>query len=302
MGNHKLQTCFISAPPGVDIQPLREALIERGVTPHDASDALVGSYLPGSLQAAIGNADFVCGVIPAGPADANVFLEIGIGIGGGRPCLLFVAPKGEIPALLRGQPYARASLDDDEALRFHLDAFFKNVAKNGRHRGAVRQEPQPAPNPTLIVSALDRLTAWEGQGSPPREIELVQLLADVFEAAGYVTSTASTPIGRDGSRADLAVWVDELQAMIGNPLVIEVSVQQPTLMKARQLQEALLEHQTPLGLLVSWGAPETQQPRDHSLGPMLVVMRARDVVEALARGDFARTLLSKRNVAVHSAA
>lgn len=302
MGNHNLEECFISAPLGIDIQPLREALIERGVTPTDAADALVGSYLPGTLQAAIANADFVCAVVPAGPADANVFLEIGIGIGAGRPCLLFVAPKAELPALLGGQSYARAALDDGEALRFHLDAFLKNVAKNGRKREAVRQEPPPIPNPALIASAMGRIATWEAQSAPPREPELVQLLADVFEAAGYVASTASGPAGRDGVRADLAVWVDELQAVIGNPLVVEVSAQRPTPMKARQLRNALREHQTPLGLLVSWGAAETEQFRDDVLGPMVVVMRARDVVEALARGDFARTLLSQRNTAFHSAA
>ena len=257
MSNHTLQTSFISAPLGVDTQPLRAALVERGVTPRDALDALVGSYLPRTLQAAIGNADFVCAVVPAGPIDANVFLEIGIGIGAGRPCLVFVAPNAELPALLQGQPYARASLDDGEALRFHLDVFLKNVARNGRSRESVRREPHVAANPALIATAISRLTAWEAQGSPPREIELVQLLADLFEAAGYVTSTASASLGHDGSRADLAVWVDELQAMIGNPLVIEVSVQRPTPMKARQLQKALREHQTPLGLLVSWGTPET---------------------------------------------
>jgi hypothetical protein len=263
----------------------------------------IGPYVPQAIRDAIADADFVCGVISNGPVNASVFLELGVAIGVGRPSLVFAAPKAELPVILRGQPYARASLKDSEALRFHLDAFLKNAGKSNGEQEPSDRDPGITRDPTRIASALDQLAAWEAEGAFPPEHELVQILADVFEAAGYVTSTARAAIGRDDLRADLAVWVDELQATIGNPLLIEVSAQRPVSPdKVRQLRHVLGELQSPLGLLVSWRLPEGVQIRDDWLGPIIIVMGAGELVELVGRGDFARTMLARRNAIVHSAA
>jgi hypothetical protein len=303
MRSRKLQTCFISAPLQVDTEPLRAALATRGVTPRDASEVLAQSHARQTIESVIAGVDFVCVVIPEGPVDANVMLDLGVAMGTGRPRLLFVAPKAELPVALRGQPYARASLTDAEALRFHLDAFLKNAGKGNGVRDNGRPTEDRGPSPVPVSSALARLAEWEGQPTPPQESDLVPFLADVFETAGYTTSTAPTTTGQENTRADLAVWVDELQAAMGNPLIIEVAAHHaPIGPKGRQLQHLLQEFRSPLGLLVCWGQPDAHGLPDDWRRPIVVVMGVRELVEAIGRGDFARTLLTRRNNAFHSAA
>jgi hypothetical protein len=303
MAERNLQTCFISAPLGVDTRPLREALSERGVTVWDAADILTGSRVPQTIKDAIADVDFVCAVIPAGADAGNVYFELGLAVGADRPRLLFVETKIDLPFALRGQVQARASLNNVEALRFHLDAFLKNAGKGGKDQEPVQDAGDPIPNPATIASALDQLVAWETRGPLPQERELVDFLADVFEAAGYVLSTGPMSLGQRDFRPDLAVWIDELQSTIGNPLIVEVaSHPTPTSSTIRQLQLMLLEDQSPLGLLVSWQPVTTTPISDDWHLPIVVVMGVRELVEAIGRSDFARTLLEHRNGVVHSAA
>src|SRR5262245_35707401 len=118
MATRKLETCFIAAPRGVDVTPLRVELAARGVMSWDDASVLIGPSGRESLESAIADVDFVCAVAPDGPTDPNVLLELGVAIGSHRPILLFAAPKAELPATLRTLPYARASLKDTEAVRF----------------------------------------------------------------------------------------------------------------------------------------------------------------------------------------
>lgn len=263
---------------------------------------VAGSNLARLIEAAIAEADFLCAVIPEGPVSATVFLEVGVALGRQKPCLLFAAPKADLPVALRGQPYARASLKDGEALRFHLDSFLKNAGKfDGRGDGGqARESVHPKTGP--MASSVDRLIAWETREPPPNEGELVRLLAEAFEAAGYVTSRAFTSNGSEGKGADLAVWIDELQGVVGNPLLIEVTNRMPTSANVRQLQRLLRTLQSPLGLLVSWHPPEPLNDHEDWSAPVVVIMSVHDLIDAIGRDDFARALLSRRNDPSHSAA
>jgi hypothetical protein len=255
------------------------------------------------MESAIAEVDFVCAVVPDGPADPNVLLELGVAIGAHRPLLLFAAPKAELPGTLRSVPYARASLKDIEAVRFHLDTFLKNAGKTeGMRRNGHRAQERPL-RPTIIATAVDRLGAWEAQTTPPDERDVVAFLCGLFDAMGWVTSTGSAPAAHSDKRADLAVWVDDLQAAVGNPLLIEVVGRTaPIPDKVHQFQLLLREFQGSMGLLVRWGEGGVSYVPDDWRWPVVVVMSVREVVEALGRGDFAQSLLARRNTAVHTAA
>ncbi len=261
------------------------------------------SSVPRPIKDVILDADFICAVIPGGAIASNVYFELGVAVGTDRPRLLIVEPKADLPVALREEPYARAALSNASALHFHLDAFLKHGGNRGGERESGRREPDGEQDSAFIAFALERLAAWEAEISPPQEHDLVQFLADVFEAAGYITSTGPTLIGHREIRPDLAVWIDELQPTIGNPLLIEVTVQRTpiSLNNVQQLQHMLSDCQSPLGLMVFW-RPDTVHIREFWRQPMVVAMGARELVEAIGRGDFARTLLARRNAVVHSAA
>ena len=299
----RFATCFIAAPLGVDTRPLRTALSTRGVDTTDLTDVLTRGPAPVAIKRAIAAVDFVCAVVPDGPPDPYVMLEIGVAIGTGRPSLLFIGATTDLPVPLRAQPFARASLDDAESIGFHLDIFLKHAAKRPGTNGAAEGDELLIPAPTRLVTLLDQLAAWEARPTPPSETELLSFLLEAFEEAGYITSAESLLAPPRADRVDAAVWVDELEGTIGNPLVIEIALHRATLTaKAEHLRAYLREMEDSLGVLISWEPADSSATENGWTQPLIVVMSAREVIEALGRGDLARTILTHRYAAVHSAA
>jgi hypothetical protein len=302
MGESTLKTCFIAAPLGADTLNLRRALAARGVNPWEVADLLAGDHAPETVESAINDADFVCGVIPRGPAPATVYLELGMALGVGRPLLLFVEPGAELPVSLRQQPYARTSLSSAEGLDSHIDTFLKHAGKNRGPRRSAPSSHRRGPAPLLMDSYLDQLAAWETQQAPPSEHEIVLYVADVLEAAGYLAATARDFSDND-ARPDIAVWIDELHTTIGNPLAIEVVADDGRLMPSvDRFQRNLKEQHSPLGLLIMWHRPDQFGVQGELPEPIVVVMSVREFVEAVGNGGLARVLLNPRNAVIQSAA
>lgn len=301
MGDQPLETCLILAPLSVDTSPLRAKLSARGVRSREES-ALVtaGSFHSAALVTAIADVDFVCSVLPAGAVDPNVLVEIGMAVAKDRPLLLFVAPKVELPMVLRGRPYARASLRDREALDFHLDAFLKNAGRNGDGVESVPVNDRAHLDSVALRAALDQVTIWELGDTAPGESELVEFLSRLFEATGLVASTTRRSTTHGTHMADIAVWVDELEAVVGNPLLVEVVGRSPhTRPNARRFQQLLAENQTSLGVLVRWGNDDDRDETETTRWPIVVNISVRELVEMLGQGRFGQTLLERRHSAVH---
>jgi hypothetical protein len=302
MGKSTLKTCYIAAPLGSDTLNLRSALATRGVKALEVADLLADPNVPETVESAIRDADFVCGVIPHGPAPATVYLELGMALGFGRPLLLFAEPGAELPVSLRGRPYARTSLASAEALDSHIETFLRHAGENGSPLTSVPPLRRRNTAPLLMDSFLDQLAAWEAQRTSPSEREIVLYLARVLEAAGYMASTARE-FSSDDARPDIAVWIDELHTTIGNPLAIEVFAGSDRLMsRVTRLQSTLKELQSPLGLLIAWHRPYQFRVHGAPTEPIVVVMSVREIVEAVGNGDLARVLLDPRNAVIHSAA
>ena len=305
MVNSELKRCFIVAPFHVDTSLLREELAARGVTVWDAASLLVRPAVHHSVSAAIADVDFVCGVIPEGKIASNIFLELGMALGAGRPVLLIVAPGAEIPLTLRGQPYVQAAIQgapDREGLRFQLDVFLKHVGKNGNGASSDRGSPRLTTNSAKIRSILEEIDAWERQGKTPTERELVGLLARSFEAVGYVASAAAEASTPTPDRADLAVWVDELETVALNPILIVVVDEAAAPREVEALEARLHDAGLLLGLVVRWTASLVGVHGDSSSLPVVVELTVRELVEMLRDGSFAKNLWERRNLAVHAVA
>ncbi len=299
-----LRTCFISAPATVDTSPLQRELGSRGVRSLDVRSGLpAGTSVLDTVRSGIAEADFVCGVIPAGPISANVLFELGLAVGRDLPALAFVDPRVAVPSDLQGIAYARATLDDTEAVRFHLDTFLGHAQP-----GFVR--------PHVIISNrkafslapsgrewLDR--AWHELSStpePPREVDIVQFLKELFERSGAITSGAPR-LPTSAHRADLAVWIDDLQSLAGNPLLIEVVGRPERVAKTEaRFRDLLAESGALLGVLVylSDGHGDGRTALVPEAWPMVVRVRLDELVEQVKEGSFVRSLLDHRNRTAHA--
>lgn len=295
MPTRRFDTCFISAPHGVDTRPLRLALQERNITWLDATSVTLGAPMLYSIEAAIARADFVCAVLSSELSTQNVLFEIGVAHGKGRPLLLIADPLVEVPSVLESLTYARISLLDRDALSLHLDAFLAHASSPRRERQA-RSEPQLRPVDVRWAAA--ELSQIES-GTQASGMRLECAMAELLRESGAVVSTASFDKQHE---ADMALWIDELEGPLGNPLLVEVkqdlSSDDEWQRAVDQFRGCLVKARARTGLLIHL-RPNWSERRQPTGSPLVITFSADEILHLLADGRLAEALLSRRNHAIH---
>jgi hypothetical protein len=205
--------CFISAPGSANVAPLLGALRSRQWEPFVLSDvAELGASLTESLQGAINTADVVIGIFPEEAlGSANTAFEMGVAAALHKPVLLLVGPDADLPSDLSSYLYVRSALENDEALALALD----NIE---RYAGLTREEGAAISSAAPLGAYADELLERANMlgEAPTREVE--QLLTEALQAGGAVAVAGSA--GDAGF--DIGVWSDDLDAIDGNPLLVEL--------------------------------------------------------------------------------
>ena len=175
-------------------------------------------------------------VLPDRSAD-NVLLEIGIAFGLGKSTLVLISPcRLPVPTAVAGQLYVRAEPDNANAIGFALDQL---LAKGG-HSTHRHVKSRSKSNERPIGREADRyLSRLEEEA---RSISGLQLEAAVVDALrGSGVDVVVPRVAPDENSADIAVWSDDLQPIVGNPLIIEVKA---NLRTKKQLVRALRQVET----------------------------------------------------------
>jgi hypothetical protein len=203
---------YVSAPSDLDLRPLLEGLKRRGTDPYVLSDvAPLGADIVQSLRLAIESADRVLVVLGEEPALNPVF-EAGIALALGKPLLIIAAPGALVPSDLTGQLITRARPDDLDAINFALDHAEARASWPARLGGATRPTARPLGH-AVVNGLLNRLSAFGRT-----EESSIAVLLEAIEASGGVGVVNAN---RD-TGFDLGVWSDDLEAIGGNPLLVEM--------------------------------------------------------------------------------
>lgn len=286
MVSSRLKSCFISAPFGTDTASLRDALNRRNVRWADATTIPAAGNLTEAITGAIGKSDFFCLVAPD-ERRSNVFFELGIAVGKGKPVLAFVQSSEAMP--FDAATYFRLSLSNTSEVERAIDTFLqhsKPVSKKQRPAGSTKTASGLA---TRNSATLSGLAAEERT-------------AELFRQAGFIVSTQ--PVHHDRG-ADLAVWIDELGPSLAGPLIVQVKsggMSADNFHRAEsQLREYVAKAHSLCGLLVYWNADAPPLPKDSQRGvlPLVVSMSGERLGTLLENGEFARELTQLRNAAVH---
>lgn len=186
---------------------------------YDISEAsTLASGLPMSLALteAIRAADAVLVILPE-PNDApldNVLFEAGIAVGLGRSVVV-VGDSLTLPRSLA--TFARVARRDLGALDQAIAMATRKRRSSGHARSVTKAAPaQPALSPATAQGFVERLT------KNPSERDFVEWVAGTFREAGAAVVFDDRQKGLD--RADLSLWHDDLQAVFGLPLPVEVLI------------------------------------------------------------------------------
>jgi hypothetical protein len=209
-----IKTCFISAPAKTDLLPLRGILEKIGikaVLPFELP--IRGRDFGQIIEDAIRDADLCIGIFPQKADLSNVYFEVGYAAGKRKPILLII-PDGEFnpPASLVTYPVCTAPLTDEARIEAFLESYLQYASRRKSMRREISQSRALGKRASLLLDHLHSL------GTHATEAEIHNILADAFEAAGV--SAVAEPSG-DNRRYDFGLWIDELDSLIGNPIMVE---------------------------------------------------------------------------------
>ncbi len=225
------RTCLIVASPGADVSVIRRLLQDKGVdslTPSDVPPT--GVTILDQWGKALSQADLVLFVLTSSQANAGLYFEIGLALGQGKQ-LMVVAPDNVegVPADIRELLVVRAELDDDEALGFSLDQFLAAPRSNGRKAAASSIGGRPLGG--MADALIERATALRSRAAyqsadaaAQQEFEQIMMAALQASHVAPVVAAPAVPSRERDNRVDLAAWVDELDSLGLNPLLIELKV------------------------------------------------------------------------------
>lgn len=281
---------FISHQRDADIRSLLEGLRDRGTEPYVLSDvAVLESELLDALREAVERADLV--VVLDEERALNSSFEAGVAYALGKPLLLIVPPGTKIPSDLAGQIVVRARPGDLDAINFVLD----QVERRARLVLPAASGPsERALGPAVAAEFLDRLRRL-----PRDERSATALLVEAIEGSGAIAAANLDPdVG-----FDVGVWSDDLAAIGGNPLVVEVNGTscpgrrpKPSTLspKPPTARLALVVHLHPSYDDLASAAMETVQ----TPYPVLTIS-LEELIRRMASASFAEVVRDLRNQSVH---
>ena len=289
--------CFVAAPPFVDISPVLHVLREMNIDPVLPSPSpTTASSFAEAVPRTIGDSDFVLGLLSAETSNSAVYYEIGAAIALKKRTLLVMEPGiTDIPSNIQDLLYVRARLSEGDVIQYALNQLLATIAEpTPKVTGSVERTK---PLGRRVDPLLRRLNGLERTGT---EQELGSLVSDTLRASG-ITVTASTKQVDLGF--DFAVWADELNAWVGNPLLVEVkrslapgddldSIE-------TQLQSRLSESNARWALLLYGGGISTEVSRRGARPRQILVMSVRELLEGLRQRSFGEVIREARNRIVH---
>lgn len=290
--------CFIAASARTELMSIRGLLQERGIVAVLAHEvATSGMTVAGKVTSLIAESDLVLAVLDQSRNSVNVIFELGYAYALEKRMLVIVPPDAEIPADLATVFSIRATPQDTNAIGFALDQLL--AAPSGQRRLSLARPASGQPIGVLADRLLARLAAALAAGDARA---LQQIVFEAVDAGGPSVVVDIPP--EAGGRPDVAVWSDDLETWVGNPLLIEVKTHlsgNAAQLLRRQLQ-SYIELSNSRWVLVLYADGLSQADARSLSSPPILFMRLDHFLESLRTRSLADTIRPLRNAAVHGAA
>jgi hypothetical protein len=312
MKGPRTRNAYISASATTDTGSVRELLREMGVHPYDAFDFEAGARIDDLIRSRIQASDLVIGMLDR--PSPNVWYELGLARGLGKPVLLLSQPDVDIPIELQGDIRLRSSKFDDDVVRMAIRRFVENALSSKQahaSRSSKRKTTSAGPPQRGDVAAVrraDRSLHHEEAARIAREFgesrsqltgpRAADLAAEMFRISGVTAVSGSADEG-----ADFAVWSEGLTYSIGNPILVDIKVgdiEQAQLQDIeRQLSIKSARANVRLALLLYLDRRGRRVRSQGSVSPFVFSYDLEDFARALASHSFDSILLEHRNRVVH---
>jgi hypothetical protein len=296
-----LQTCFVSAPAGVNLSEIKKILLERDIELIHPSEVLShGQSISEKINKLISQSDIFIAVFDDPLENGNSLFELGIAVACKKQIIILTPPSFSLPSDLTGFLILKVSQDNFDALGFAIDQLLTVTHKKKKRSESksfreFRGVSKPVGN--KIYELKNRLNNLD-----PRiaGYELESFVADLLKESGIsVIQQSNKPdIG-----ADFAIWSDDLGAILGNPILIEIKRTIRSRSQALQVTNQLLSYMqksnSKSAIVLYLEGLQSDKIQGVAKQFNILFFQLGDFVEQLQNMSFADTIRIRRNIIAH---
>lgn len=216
------KSCLIIAPTETPLAPLLESLRDHRVDPFFLSDFLISNRLRISqFRNAVRAADAVVAILIGQDTPSEVYFEIGLAAGIGRPLLILSQPGIELPKAFAGLEVRYFDSFETDTLVEKIQSFIEQrqgqtgLDAYSESRGANKAESK-RPSAALRNSWISSIKKI----GPHDPDALERQLSGLFSDLGWTVAKARPNMKKNAP--DLAIWIDEVQKDVGTPIAVEI--------------------------------------------------------------------------------
>ena len=290
-----MKSCFISAPVSIDLSVLKSALEEEGIRPVLPFELPIrGANFREQIEKAIKRAQLFIGVLSSKADNLNVLFELGYASAQRKRVAVIQDRSFELPPNVSGFPVLKGDLNDQNKIQ----SFLKEFSRQQKSQTTQSSEtPRTRPLSDRARQLIAHVKAL-GQRATHRELESV--LIEAFRDSGIQVIAEST--SRDKGY-DLALWLDETEYPIGNPILVELKndLKQSTARALRNNFLARRDLAVGKALLVVYltGPAKPELSKLNTGSPLVLFVSATELLSALEDKSFAEFIRRARNKLAH---
>lgn len=287
------RTAYVIAASMDEARTLQDVLARLGFTSLTTFDAdLPGHTLPEIIRSSMERSELVVAVLGDGSKPVNVVFELGLAHGLGKRILILADEKAVSLAQSFGDPYIRARPTDAVAIGFAVSQIL--AVPHYGNKAPETIEPRTRPIGELADELLGRLRKSESL----REDELIGLIQRAVERSG-VTAASREKLG--DTNVDLAVWSEDLEPWVRNPLLIEVKRNVRSESDALRIEQQVLGYMKRAGVSTAMVLYLQAAPKalDKVHRHAILFMSVQDFLESLRESSFGEVVRRLRNESVH---
>jgi len=292
--------CFISREYNISseiLNSIQEVLEELNIQYCDMFPTQNGETVSGAIYTAISEAEIVIAVITK--KSSNVIFELGLAVGLGKEVFLLVDDSDDIPSDLYGRLYIKINENLKEnlilPLRFFVDKKRKrNYVDYTKFYLSGLKDVETSISENKYLDMLKEIK-WNGNG-----LQFENLVVGLFkEIEGQYAAIKFRSVSEDEGY-DFAVWVDELDGHIINPIKFELKLGELSEGQLNKCVSQVVAKIKSQELVLVLYCNKSDQVIDYqSVFPNIVVVEFEAFLKHLCKYGLARTIWYFRNLGAH---
>jgi hypothetical protein len=230
----------------------------------------------------------------------NILFELGLAVGHKKQIIILTPPSFSLPLDLSGFLILRVTQDNLDALGFSLDQMLAVTRKKSKKRATPKYDDLKITRKPISNKMHELKNKLSELDSSVAGYTLERFVADLLTESGISIIQQSD---KPDTGADFAIWSEELGALLGNPILIEIKRtigdRSQAIQVTHQLNHYIEKSNSKSAIVLYLEGLPSDKIQELTNKYNILFFRLGDFVEQLQNNTFADTVRIRRNIIAH---